>query len=180
MEWFRLYNEALHDRKLRRLPVAYRWVWVAVLAMASASPERGALLIAGNVPAAFEDMQDTAAVDLADVRSAVSAFEQQDMLVRRASDGAWVVVNWQKRQFISDARKDDGRPSAEVWRELRAAVFARDNYTCQYCGAHGVSLQCDHVMPVSRGGSNELTNLVTACKPCNLSKHDKTPEEWLS
>ena len=71
------------------------------------------------------------------------------------------------------------RPPLDVWKQLRSTVFERDNYTCQYCGAHGGSLHCDHVMPVSRGGSNELSNLATACATCNQAKHDKTPEEWL-
>lgn len=57
-------------------------------------------------------------------------------------------------------------------------MFARDNYTCRYCGARNVRLACDHVIPASRGGSDEMDNLVTACIPCNSSKRDKTPEEW--
>lgn len=73
-----------------------------------------------------------------------------------------------------------GRPPPKEWSELRARAFRRDDYTCQYCGVRGVQLQCDHIIPVSRGGSNDLSNLATACRKCNLSKHDKTPEEWLS
>jgi 5-methylcytosine-specific restriction endonuclease McrA len=34
------------------------------------------------------------------------------------------------------------------------------------------------VLPVSRCGPSEIWNLTTACKPCNRSKRDKTPEEW--
>lgn len=53
-----------------------------------------------------------------------------------------------------------------------------DGYTCQYCGERGKRLECDHVVPVSRGGSNEHENLVTACFACNRSKRAKTVEEW--
>lgn len=63
------------------------------------------------------------------------------------------------------------------WVIVRSGVFERDNYTCRYCGAHGVKLECDHVMPVSRGGTNDRSNLVTACKPCNQTKGARTPEE---
>lgn len=63
------------------------------------------------------------------------------------------------------------------WVIVRAGIFDRDDYTCRYCGARGVKLECDHVLPVSRGGSNEKTNLVTACKPCNQKKRDRTPDE---
>src|SRR3990170_8800651 len=48
-------------------------------------------------------------------------------------------------------------------------LFARDGYTCQYCGRgirqlrHRESLTRDHVVPLSRGGTNAWTNVVTAC-----------------
>jgi 5-methylcytosine-specific restriction endonuclease McrA len=62
-------------------------------------------------------------------------------------------------------------------------LFARDGYRCQYCGRHRTelgyreSLTRDHVVPVSRGGGNGWTNVVTACSRCNLHKGDALPEE---
>lgn len=73
--------------------------------------------------------------------------------------------------------RDLGVPFSE-WRKLRAQVFARDAYTCRYCGRHVDTPHCDHVVPLCKGGKTELDNLVTACPACNFSKHDKTPEEW--
>jgi hypothetical protein len=75
-------------------------------------------------------------------------------------------------------KPDHGRPPASIWARLRAATFARDDYTCRYCGERGGRLECDHVVPVSRGGESEHPNLVTACFDCNRSKRNKTPEEW--
>ncbi|MFC3697076.1 HNH endonuclease [Sphingobium xenophagum] len=72
------------------------------------------------------------------------------------------------------------RPLAHEWAVIRAEVFARDDYTCTYCGAHGVQLECDHVVPVARGGSSDLGNLTTSCRPCNRSKRDKLVEEWMA
>ena len=40
-----------------------------------------------------------------------------------------------------------------------------------------IPLTLDHVIPKSRGGKNDWTNLVTSCFKCNLKKADKTPEE---
>ena len=56
--------------------------------------------------------------------------------------------------------------------ELRRAVFERDNYTCQYCGCSGeeAELEIEHVIPVSKGGNNDIHNLATACRVCNRSK----------
>lgn len=62
----------------------------------------------------------------------------------------------------------------------REIVFERDGMTCVYCGDSGdsVVLECDHVIPVSKGVSHDLSNLATACFSCNKSKYAKTVEEW--
>jgi 5-methylcytosine-specific restriction endonuclease McrA len=57
----------------------------------------------------------------------------------------------------------------------RRAVFARDDHRCQYCG--GLADSIDHVMPRSRGGLHIWENVAAACRPCNLSKRDRTPDE---
>jgi 5-methylcytosine-specific restriction endonuclease McrA len=62
-------------------------------------------------------------------------------------------------------------------------LFARDRYRCQYCGRSQVELKVresltrDHLIPVSRGGLNEWTNVVTACSPCNTRKANRLPDE---
>ena len=53
----------------------------------------------------------------------------------------------------------------------RRAVFARDNWTCQYCGSH-TQLTVDHVIPRSKGGASEWENIVAACSTCNRRKGD--------
>lgn len=80
-------------------------------------------------------------------------------------------------EFVRPCR---GRPSGSEWQRIRSKIYARDDYTCQYCGERGGRLECDHVFPVSRGGETTEENLVTACFACNRAKRDKTPEEWLS
>lgn len=58
---------------------------------------------------------------------------------------------------------------------VRFEIFKRDNFTCQYCGATppDTILEVDHVIPVSKGGSDEVSNLVTSCFECNRGKRDK-------
>ena len=58
----------------------------------------------------------------------------------------------------------------------RRAVFARDDHTCQYCGAKE-NLSIDHVMPRSRGGGDSWDNVTTACMRCNVRKGNRTPQE---
>lgn len=62
----------------------------------------------------------------------------------------------------------DGSSRSEQYKRNRLIVLQRDNYTCVYCGREAT--EADHVMPVIAGGSDEVSNLVAACKPCNASK----------
>ena len=57
-------------------------------------------------------------------------------------------------------------------KKLRFEVFKRDKFTCQYCGksAPDVVLEIDHIVPVSKGGDNDIMNLVTSCSDCNRGK----------
>ena len=59
----------------------------------------------------------------------------------------------------------------------RKNIISRDNYICQYCGISKTPLTVDHVIPKGSGGADLWENLVTACKPCNQKKGNKTPDE---
>jgi 5-methylcytosine-specific restriction endonuclease McrA len=58
----------------------------------------------------------------------------------------------------------------------RRAVFARDGWECQYCGAR-TSLTVDHVIPRSKGGESVWENIVASCAPCNRRKGDRLPHQ---
>ena len=57
----------------------------------------------------------------------------------------------------------------------RRAVFARDEWRCQYCGAAAENL--DHVIPKSRGGTHTWDNVVAACRRCNSKKENRSFQE---
>ena len=59
-----------------------------------------------------------------------------------------------------------------IGKKVRFDVFKRDSFTCQYCGksAPDVILHIDHIIPIKDGGTNAITNLITACSGCNLGK----------
>lgn len=72
-------------------------------------------------------------------------------------------------------------PAPRLTREEAMKVFKRDHFKCQYCGLDGLHrfenwliLTIDHVHPHARGGARSMTNLVTACQPCNLLKGHRT------
>lgn len=59
-----------------------------------------------------------------------------------------------------------------ISKRLRFEVLKRDRFTCQYCGEKPpkVPLEIDHIIPVSKGGKNEIQNLVVSCFDCNRGK----------
>lgn len=66
-----------------------------------------------------------------------------------------------------------------VSRRLRFEILRRDGYTCRYCGAKApdVKLAVDHVVPQALGGTDDPTNLVTACSDCNAGKSSTSPDD---
>lgn len=56
--------------------------------------------------------------------------------------------------------------------------YERQRGKCYWCHKKLVEYHIDHVMPLSRGGSNAPDNIVIACPLCNMQKHDKLPHEW--
>ena len=66
---------------------------------------------------------------------------------------------------------------AHARRITRRAVFARDRWTCQYCGTVRSTLTVDHVIPRSKGGPSSWDNIVASCAPCNRRKGDRLPAQ---
>ena len=174
-DWFRSWRGAPTDnkwlvigRKAGVAPGMVSAVFWALLDHASEHDERGTVAdFDVEVYAAFSGFEDR------DIAAIVVALEDKGVIV----DGR--LAGWERRQpkgAVSGRARM--RPTTEVWSALRAIVFRRDDFTCRYCGARGVRLECDHVVPVVRGGTHDLENLVAACRQCNRSKGAKSLEEW--
>lgn len=61
-------------------------------------------------------------------------------------------------------------------KKKRFEVFKRDGFRCAYCGntPPTVILECDHIVPKSKGGQDDMLNLITACFDCNRGKSDNS------
>lgn len=69
------------------------------------------------------------------------------------------------------------RLTGKLWEVIRSCVFWRDGNTCVYCGSKN-ELHCDHIIPISKGGTNNISNLNTSCRECNLSKKARDLSDW--
>lgn len=115
--------------------------------------------------------------------------------LRLVIDGKAEIVEVDKGRFFRSEHLTIPRPSVirlvrfvHVPRKFRRQVtntflFARDRYSCQYCGrsvAQFRSRECltrDHLVPLSRGGTNAWTNVITSCSTCNTRKGNRLPQE---
>ena len=115
--------------------------------------------------------------------------------LRLVIDGKAEIVEAEGERPVHSERAAYPRPAVirltrfvHVPRRFRRQVtntflFARDDYQCQYCKRTAVelkpreSLTRDHLIPMSRGGMNEWTNVVTACSSCNTRKANRLPDE---
>ena len=89
-----------------------------------------------------------------------------DWLVRSPSWETKVPAVIMMKQYI--------KSKTEV-RFSKSNLYLRDQYKCQYCGNEfsRSHLTLDHVVPISRGGKTEWTNIVAACNPCNSTKGNR-------
>lgn len=80
--------------------------------------------------------------------------------------------------YIPEKVKRHERVSMRKFRNIRRInlekLLERDNYKCVYCqkDINMETVTIDHIIPLSRGGSNDLTNLACSCKICNEDKAD--------
>jgi len=90
-------------------------------------------------------------------------------------DGGKETVKANTRNRRARLRQAEGTHTAK---DIQAQ-YQRQKGKCYYCHEHvGRKYHVDHVIPVSRGGSNDPSNLVIACHSCNESKNDRLPHEW--
>jgi 5-methylcytosine-specific restriction endonuclease McrA len=67
--------------------------------------------------------------------------------------------------------------------DLRLAIYLRDSFRCLYCckdlhSADPRDITLDHLTPKVDGGSNDPSNLITACRSCNCSRQDKSLKQF--
>jgi 5-methylcytosine-specific restriction endonuclease McrA len=109
---------------------------------------------------------------------------------KREHDRQWDRASWwleyqtkpELRLYIrqkSKRRKAQMRDSVAIQlsgKQVRAR-FAQFDHCCAYCGAGG-ELHIEHVVPISKGGTHALGNVVPACESCNYSKTTHEVESW--
>lgn len=174
MPWFRFWVDSFGDRKIERLTPAQRWAWAGMLGAARESPEPGRLLIADGVPMTVDELAKYADVKRSDARRAVDLACEMGMA--RVDDGVIVLVNWRKRQPVTDD------VNARVQAHRKRSKEQRSNVTSNGTGtgasrASAPATETDTEQQtdtpvVNNGGNRHLTlHASNAAKPPECSRH---------
>lgn len=98
-----------------------------------------------------------------------------------AKTAAWVKAHPERVKAHGNTRRARmlGNGGHHTDRDIRNQYLSQ-NGRCFYCGIDvGNGYHVDHVVPLSRGGSNSPENIVIACEPCNRSKHARSVEDFI-
>ena len=102
-------------------------------------------------------------------------FRQQNLERENESVKIWAKNNPEKTRHFK-ARNRAKRNQAKVFSVTKKDITRLAQSLCFYCGAKAQHI--DHVIPLARGGTHGIGNLVSACRRCNLQKSSKTIMEW--
>lgn len=133
----------------------------------------------------LEQLKDEVEIELAKINSEYDFLDKKLSLINNTNNFFDKVSTNQyiiglKNNIYNTFGDDDEDEKQENVRTIsgktRLDVFERDDYRCQMCGRtvdDGIKLHIDHIVPFSKGGSNEMDNLQVLCHECNLAKHDR-------
>jgi hypothetical protein len=163
--WTKIQIDILNDARIGRLPDN---LWRLNIEIKLLADDKGFLPPEGDIAfclrrghsALSDDLKELGAVGLLD-------------WVKEESDswGRWLIPDFAESQgpvFVS--------PYPENWEVLRRAILLRDGNLCRYCGTDATHV--DHIVPVTKGGTHEPENLVSACEHCNKSKGNRDLVVW--
>jgi len=105
-----------------------------------------------------------------DARAKLDAYVAKNGHHREPAEGSG-----QRRLDVMLAAKAIATHTAAEWRAKCQAI----GYRCAYCNGHNQSMHKDHIIPITRGGSDSIDNVTLACYRCNSLKSNMTAEEFL-
>ncbi len=80
------------------------------------------------------------------------------------------------RNYRAKKYKSEGKHTGKEFAE----IITLQNNLCYWCSLPFDKLEADHYIPVSKGGSNFISNIVASCRACNARKRDIMPQEFVS
>ena len=147
--WIKLYRDILGDDRLFELTEAERWQLIGLFILASQNDNR--------IPYKPAWLKKELALS-------------KPISLQKLIDTGWVILLEQDATQITDeAAQQEEWASRYVSADIRQQIFSRDGNTCLLCKTKD-NLEIDHILPVSKGGTGDKSNLQTLCRSCNRTK----------
>lgn len=183
VRWIKITTDMFDNRKikhLRRLPDGNNIVliWVMLLTMAGRCNSGGMIFLTENIPYTPKMLADELGFEENTVRLALEALERLGMVV--SSDGCFAIAGWSEHQNIEGMERirEQTRKRVADYRTRKKQSLLPDGRTCAYCGKAADTI--DHIIPRSKNGSDDESNIVPCCKSCNSSKKGKDLADFLN
>jgi ribosomal protein L40E len=161
-EWIKLYTAILDDDRMRTMS---DHLWYLTIELFLLVGERGGLLDTVERVAWRIRVQDSDPERLLEDLKKLETFG----IVYETVDG-WIVRSEKELFFPIDPHYNEKRARWSVVRKIIAPwVFFRHGKVCAKCGATE-DITIDHIIPIAKDGTNDLTNLQVLCRKCNASK----------
>jgi 5-methylcytosine-specific restriction endonuclease McrA len=113
-------------------------------------------------------------------RIKAKVWREENLERTKAVKKVWLAANKLRTRVYTENRRvrkltNGGSHTPEQIEEL----YAKQQHHCAGCGASiRKRYEVDHIIPVTRGGTNDISNIQLLCMPCNRTKHNKLPEQW--
>lgn len=181
VKWIKLATNVFNNRKIRLIESMPEGdtiivIWFKLLMLAGEINDDGNIYFTKEL--AYTDQMLATVFDrpIATIQLALKTFEEFGMI--EIIDNIIHVSNWEKYQNVAglDRIKEQTRQRVARHREKRR--IEQNIITCSYCG--GKATGVDHIIPTSRGGSDEDSNKVPCCFDCNRIKNDKPLVDFLN
>lgn len=180
--WIKISTNIFDDEKIKLIEEMPEGdtiivIWFKLLATAGRINDCGFVYLKENISYTNEMLATVFHRPINTVRMALQIFEQFGMI--SISDTNTILLNnWSKYQSMDRLEKIREQTRQRVAKYRESQKLLMSNKTCQYCG--NIATGYDHIVALSRGGSDTEDNKVECCKECNQIKNDKPLVDFLN
>jgi len=185
VKWIKLVTEFFDDEKIKlieAMPEAdmVLVIWIKLLTLAGKKNMNGYIFLTKNIPYTDEMLATIFNRPVNTIRLALDIFKKFKM-INYDNNGILQMSNWEKHQNIEglDKIKKANRIRQQRYKEQHLLEMNQDLSICPYCG-ESAKLTIDHIIPLSKGGKDEVNNKILCCLKCNQSKTNRDLDIFLN
>lgn len=188
IKWIKITTNMFDDEKIKiieSMPEAdmILVIWVKLLTLAGRKNMNGYIFLTENIPYTDEMLSTLFNRPLNTIRLALETFKNFSM-IEFGDNGFIKITNWGKHQNVEGMEKIREQNRIRQARKrgidkLLTYQSLDNNNICAYCGQTG-ELTIDHIIPTTKGGTDDTSNKVLCCLECNQSKNNRDLAEFLN